>query len=60
MANVDGSSSDACVPTYGGGDGQESDWGIGVDVLRDIQALLNIFGPGGQRHSVQFVKPAPP
>ena len=34
---TDGSSSGTCVPTCGGGgDGQESVWGIGLDVLIDI------------------------
>ena len=43
VANALGSSSGACVPTCGGGDGQESVWGIGLGVLRNIQALLNHY-----------------
>ena len=43
----------------GGDDGQESVWGIGLDVLSDIQ-LLNIFGLCHQRHSARWVPSASP
>ena len=55
-ASADGSSFGACLPTYGGGsEGPGSVWSIGLNVLSDIQLLLKIFGPWGQRHGDQFV-----
>ena len=59
--NTDGSSCGACVPIYhGGGDGQESVWGTGLGVSSEIQLLLNIFEPCGQRYVVQLFWSAPP
>ena len=53
VTSADGFSSGARVPTCrGDGDGQASVWGIVMDVSSDIQLLLNIFGPCGQRHGV--------
>ena len=43
------------MPTcIGGGDDQESVWGMCVDILSDIQLLVDVFGLYKQRHSVQF------
>ena len=53
--SADGSSCGARVPTCGGSsDGQESVWGIGLDVLGDIQLLLNALGQCGQWQGIQF------
>ena len=49
-ASADDSSFGACLPTCGGGsDNQESVWGSGLDVLRDIQLLLHVLGPSLHR-----------
>ena len=59
--SADGSSFGACLPTcIGGSDDDESVWGIGLDVFSDIQPLLNMFRPCGQRQGVQFAWSAPP
>ena len=59
--SADGCSSGACVPTScGGGDDRASVWGISLDALSEIQLLLNIFEPCGQRHGIRFVWPEPP
>ena len=57
--SADGCSCGACMPTCGGnGHGQESVWGIDLDVLGDM--LLNALGPWGQRHDFQTAWSAPP
>ena len=49
-----------CVSTFKSvGDDKASVWVIDPDVLSDIQILLNILGPHGQRHSVHFIWSAP-
>ena len=58
--SAEGPNCGACVPTYGGSsDGQESVWGIVLNVLGDIQLLLNALEPCGQRHGIQFAWSAP-
>ena len=44
--SADGSSFGACLPTcVGSSDDDKSVWGIGLDVLSDIQPLLHVHGP---------------
>ena len=58
--SADGSSFWACLPKYvDGSDDDESVWGIGLDVLSDIQPLLNVLGSCGQQQGVQFAWSAP-
>ena len=54
--SADGSSFGACC---GSSDDQDSVWGIGLNIFHDIQLLLSIIGPCGQRQGVQFVLSAP-
>ena len=56
--SADGPSFTDCVPTCGGsGDGQESVWDIGLDVLSDSQLLLNIYRPCGQIYTARLISP---
>ena len=57
----DGSSSDVCLPTCGGGsDDQESIWVIGLDILGKTQLPIYIIWPCRPRHDTQFHRSAPP
>ena len=60
-ASADGSNFGACLlKCIGESDDDDSVWGIGLDVLSDIQLLLNVIGTCRKRQGTQFVWPASP